>query len=148
MTGPAPAQAAGPLIRISLAWASGTDAHLLALEVPAGCRLGEALALAVTQGLPAAVAGDPMTTVAVFGRLRGPDHGLADGDRIELLGPLQVDPKVARERRVAHKRAQQAQASEAAGGGRSRLGGRGPRSRLSGPGTRPGSPAPESADGG
>jgi hypothetical protein len=65
-----------------------------------------------------------------------------------LLGPLQVDPKVARERRVAHKRAQQAGGSPAAGDARRRLGERGARSRLSDPGTRPGGPAPVSGDGG
>jgi len=45
------------------------------------------------------------SAAAVFGRARGTGHRLAAGDRIELTGPLRVDPKVARERRVAHRRA-------------------------------------------
>jgi hypothetical protein len=33
-----------------------------------------------------------------------PDTPLHDGDRIELLPPLTVDPKVARQRRAEHRR--------------------------------------------
>ena len=38
--------------------------------------------------------------VAVFGEIRGPDHVLGDGDRIELLRPLLADPKEARRERA------------------------------------------------
>ena len=31
----------------------------------------------------------------VWGRTLAPDHGLQDGDRVELYQPLKVDPKVA-----------------------------------------------------
>jgi len=43
--------------------------------------------------------------IAIFGRRRGPDEVLHEGDRIEVLGPLLVDPKEARQRRVASRRA-------------------------------------------
>ena len=139
MSGPAAAPGERPPIRISVAWSQADSACLLELAVPTGSRLGDALVLALAQGLPGAVAADPAVSVAVHGRLRGPDQVLLAGDRIELLGPLRVDPKVARERRVAHKRAQQAGAS--LGAGRSRP-------RLSDPGNRPGSTAPEPDAGG
>ena len=37
--------------------------------------------------------------VAVWGRKAAPAHVLREGDRIELLRPLKVDPKVARRER-------------------------------------------------
>ncbi|MBV8604800.1 MAG: RnfH family protein [Pelomonas sp.] len=37
--------------------------------------------------------------VGVWGRLRGLDQTLRDGDRIEVYRPLQVDPKEARRQR-------------------------------------------------
>ncbi|MGQ0503449.1 MAG: RnfH family protein [Panacagrimonas sp.] len=38
--------------------------------------------------------------LGVFGRLRSPDSLLADGDRVEIYRPLQVDPKAARRTRA------------------------------------------------
>ena len=40
---------------------------------------------------------------AIFGRRATPDTALDEGDRVELLRPLSVDPKEARRRRVAKK---------------------------------------------
>ena len=37
---------------------------------------------------------------AVFGERATPDDGLREGDRVELLRPLQADPKEARRRRA------------------------------------------------
>ena len=37
--------------------------------------------------------------LAVWGRRCTPDHALRDGDRLEVLRPLRVDPKVARRER-------------------------------------------------
>lgn len=89
-----------------IAWVEGAELRLEPLALPAGIRLGEALARAVTLGvLPAAVAADAGVRVAVHGRLRAPEHELHDGDRIELLGPLLIDPKEARARRAASRRA-------------------------------------------
>jgi putative ubiquitin-RnfH superfamily antitoxin RatB of RatAB toxin-antitoxin module len=42
--------------------------------------------------------------VAVHGRAVGPQDRLHAHDRIELLPPLTVDPKVARQRRADHRR--------------------------------------------
>ncbi|MCP5264604.1 MAG: RnfH family protein [Burkholderiaceae bacterium] len=43
--------------------------------------------------------------IAVFGRAGRSDMPLYDGDRIELLGPVTADPKLARRRRVERARA-------------------------------------------
>jgi putative ubiquitin-RnfH superfamily antitoxin RatB of RatAB toxin-antitoxin module len=94
----------GP-IGVVIAWVEAGGVRTVALTVPAGTRLGEALVEAVArERVPAAVVADPQTRGAVFGRLRKPDHVLHEGDRIELLGPLLVDPKVARARRVQQRR--------------------------------------------
>ncbi len=45
-------------------------------------------------------------TFAVFGRRATRETPLIEGDRVELLRPLQVDPKEARRRRVAKKRSE------------------------------------------
>ena len=37
---------------------------------------------------------------AIFGERVGSEHPLHDGDRLELLRPLQIDPKEARRRRA------------------------------------------------
>lgn len=43
-------------------------------------------------------------SVAIYGRRSRLDDTLHDHDRIELLPPVVVDPKVARQRRAAHRR--------------------------------------------
>ena len=75
-----------------------------ALVLPASSTLADALAEAVSRSLvtPDDVAG---LTPAVHGKLRAPGYVLADGDRIELVGLLRADPKLARQRRVEVRRA-------------------------------------------
>jgi putative ubiquitin-RnfH superfamily antitoxin RatB of RatAB toxin-antitoxin module len=91
-------------ITVEFAWDEGGEARLAELRVPAGTCLGEALLRAARQGLlPAGRARAAGDAVAIFGRLRKPDHELHDGDRIDLPGPLRVDPKVARMRRAASR---------------------------------------------
>ena len=74
------------------------------LTLPAGTTIAQALEEAVRRQIVMAadLAGNG---IAVFGRRRAPDETLRDGDRIELVGPLCADPKEARHRRVAHRRA-------------------------------------------
>ncbi len=84
--------------------APAEDVRLEALCVPQDCDVAGVLSAAVRAGwFPCGLPADVMT--AVFGRRVAADARVRDGDRIELLGPLRVDPKVARMRRVAHKRA-------------------------------------------
>jgi putative ubiquitin-RnfH superfamily antitoxin RatB of RatAB toxin-antitoxin module len=72
------------------------------LELEAGSTVSQAVALA---GL---VEGAQVAGYAVFGVAVQADAVLRDGDRLELLRPLQIDPKEARRRRAAaadgHKR--------------------------------------------
>lgn len=63
------------------------------LEVPATCTVGEALALT-------GIAADDVGPLAVFGVRADTRTVLAEGDRIEMLRPLQVDPKQARRKRA------------------------------------------------
>ena len=68
------------------------------LELPAGARVIDALRAAGFEQ-------DPETTAcAVFGVAVEHGHVLADGDRLELLRPLQADPKDARRRRARLQR--------------------------------------------
>jgi len=91
-------------ISVVLARVAEGAVRMDALTLPAGTTLAQALAEAVRRRIVAAADID-VQAVAVFGRRRGPHEVLHDGDRIELPGPLSVDPKVARQRRVAHRRA-------------------------------------------
>ena len=43
---------------------------------------------------------DGIMGFAIFGERVGSEHRLRDGDRLELLRPLQIDPKEARRRRA------------------------------------------------
>lgn len=65
---------------------------------PDGLDVRALLGLAAASGvLPADSSG---CRLAVFGRPVGPDAWLEPGARLELLPALQVDPKLARQRRV------------------------------------------------
>ena len=82
-------------IRVLAAWPHRYVERALALED--GATLADAVRLA---GLDTAeVAG-----YAVFGQPAGPAEVLHDGDRVELLRPLQADPKEARRRRAQRQR--------------------------------------------
>ncbi|MBN9429928.1 MAG: RnfH family protein [Burkholderiales bacterium] len=99
--GPAP-------LRIEIVWVEqGGAIGRLPLQLPSGATLADALAR--LQGSePGRALEEGRLKAAVFGRLLVPSTPLHDGDRIELLGELSVDPKIARQRRVAKKRAEQA----------------------------------------
>lgn len=68
------------------------------LELPEGARVIDALRAA---GLDA---DSETAAVAVFGVAVDPDRALANGDRLELLRPLQADPKDARRSRARLQR--------------------------------------------
>jgi len=78
-------------VQVVRAWPDRFEAE--DLDLPAGATVDDALA---ATRLPRAGAAG----VAVHGiRVRG-DARLADGDRVELLGPLLADPKDSRRRRA------------------------------------------------
>ena len=68
------------------------------LELPEGSLVRDAVIAAGWGDDPEIVA------CAVFGIRTGPDSPLHDGDRVELLRPLQIDPKDARRRRAGSRK--------------------------------------------
>lgn len=66
------------------------------LELPPGARVADAAAAA---GFGAAL--EEADGYAIHGLRAGPETVLGEGDRVEVLRPLQVDPKEARRRRAA-----------------------------------------------
>ncbi len=93
-------------IRVEVAYALPEHQILIALDVPEGCTVLEAL---LRSDIGGQVAGLDVAqaAVGVFGR-RVDDprsHTLADGDRVELYRPLSVDPMESRRRRAKVRRA-------------------------------------------
>lgn len=78
-------------VEVIRAWPRRHESRVLTLL--AGATVAQALA-------EAAFDGEPPAALAVFGEAVGPDRLLADGDRLELLRPLRLDPKEARRRRA------------------------------------------------
>ena len=102
------ASAEGSLLRVQVAWApQAREVQQVSLALPAGSSVDDALR---ASGAPA---GDGLG-VAVWGRAVSGATPLRDLDRVEVLRPLQVDPKEARRLRYrsqadrAPKRRQQA----------------------------------------
>ena len=79
-------------VEIVLAWPRHFESVLL--DVPSDATLMDAVR---RSGLPL----DGVVAYAVHGLRAEPSQALHDGDRIEMLRPLQADPKDARRRRAA-----------------------------------------------
>ncbi len=80
-------------IRVELAWSpSAGEVQRRQLSLPHGATIADAIAHSGFE-VPA------QWVSAVWGRVRDASHTLCDGDRLELLRPLAVDPKEARRRR-------------------------------------------------
>ena len=90
--------AAGP-ITVEIAWSlAARQTDQVTVQLPAGSTALAALrAGAVADRLGAAVLDG--LVLALWGRVVQPDVVLRDGDRLELLRGLQVDPKEARRQR-------------------------------------------------
>jgi uncharacterized protein len=71
------------------------------VRVPATATVGDALRLAALDAPGVEIAEDRL---AVFGRPVTPASALHDGDRIEILRPLLIDPKDARRQRAGGTR--------------------------------------------
>lgn len=90
-------------MNVEVCYALPDGATRIALTVEAGTTVGAAIA---QSGIVALLALDRgALDCAVFGRRATDATVLADGDRVELLRPLTIDPKEARHRRVAIRRA-------------------------------------------
>jgi putative ubiquitin-RnfH superfamily antitoxin RatB of RatAB toxin-antitoxin module len=98
-------------LSIEVVWIGVEPPLRVALEVAPGTTVADALA---ASGIAARIAAGgrvpaergPLEglAIAVLGRPVAPGDRLYDHDRIELLPPLTVDPKVARQRRAEHRR--------------------------------------------
>ena len=108
-------------MQVTLAWSlSPRQVTEWTLDLPAGSTVGQALAHLPQHPESASLPPLPELLVAVWGRAATPVQVLRDRDRLELLRPLRVDPKVARRERF------QKQGARAAGLFARRPGGRGP----------------------
>ena len=81
------------MIRVEVIRAWPRRFESVGIHLPDVATVGDALAAS-------GFALDGITALAVFGERVGQQHRLQDGDRVELLRPLQVDPKEARRRRA------------------------------------------------
>ena len=84
-------------MRVTLSYAPAPRTVLeCVLEVPEGCSAAQALQAAGWGAQHPEIA---ELGLAVWGRRCAADQLLRDGDRLEVLRPLRVDPKVARRER-------------------------------------------------
>jgi putative ubiquitin-RnfH superfamily antitoxin RatB of RatAB toxin-antitoxin module len=88
---------------VSVVWATLEVQDVVPVNVESGAKLADAVG---ASGLIAHYGLDPQRVrYAIHGRRADGDALLAPGDRVEIVGPLIVDPKVARARRARVKRA-------------------------------------------
>jgi len=83
------------MIRVEVIRAWPRRFESVTLELAEGATLQDAL---LASGFPI----DGITGFAVFGERETAGYCLRDGDRVELLRPLQADPKEARRRRASN----------------------------------------------
>jgi putative ubiquitin-RnfH superfamily antitoxin RatB of RatAB toxin-antitoxin module len=93
-------------MRVTLVFAAALrEVHEAVVDLPAGSRVADALRASGWADRFGEVEG---LGFAVWGRRCPPDQALRDGDRLELLRPLRVDPKVARRERFVGQGARSA----------------------------------------
>lgn len=81
-------------MRVQLVRAWPGQCETTEVEVPEGACVGDALRVTGWRCEP------PFVGLAIFGQLAEATTRLCEGDRVELLRPLQLDPKEARRRRA------------------------------------------------
>lgn len=86
-------------MRVEVVYALPEQQPLLELDVAPGTTAAEAVA---ASGLPERFdeIDAQASPLAIFGRACEPDTVLRAGDRVEILRPLQVDPREARRQRA------------------------------------------------
>ncbi|TXH04053.1 MAG: RnfH family protein [Nevskiaceae bacterium] len=91
------------MLRVEVVYALPQRQTLLAVEVPAGATLREAILRSglLEQHPELELA---TLTVGVFGQRATLARPLAAGDRVEIYRPLRADPKAARRARVTRRR--------------------------------------------
>lgn len=106
-------QANPSMLQVSVVWVDDRgEAYRLGVSLPLGASLRAVGDWLLTSGEHPvlAQAWSQAAGYAVFGHLKDLDAGLVSGDRIEILEPLQADPKEARQQRVNSVRRARAQA--------------------------------------
>ena len=90
-------------LRVEVAYATADEQAVVALTLPVGSTVGEAVA---RSGLLARFPQIDLARdrVGVFGVFAGLDDPLDDGARVEIYRPLVANPKDARRRRAAAQR--------------------------------------------
>jgi len=89
-------------IDIEVACATPRRQAVMALTVPRGCTVGEAVERSgLLREFPELAPGG--LKMGVFGSLRKPEDPVEAGDRVELYRPLLADPKQARRQRAKNK---------------------------------------------
>ncbi len=88
-------------LRVIVAYAAPGIEAVVALELPAGSTVADALTASQLLERPNVDAAG--LACAIHGERADPSTPLRDGDRVELLRPLRTDPKDARRRRAQEK---------------------------------------------
>ena len=83
-------------IRVEVVYAKGRKADVVAVRLPAGATVRDAVA---ASGLAV-----DWSAVGIFGRRVAAEAPVSDGDRVEIYRPLVNDPKEARRRRAGKRR--------------------------------------------
>jgi uncharacterized protein len=91
---------AGARLRVEVVYATPERQWVVAVELETGATLADALARSGLRETCPELAAGPVE-LGVFHRRQAPQTPLADGDRVEIYRPLQVDPKEARRLRAA-----------------------------------------------
>lgn len=93
---------AASAIRVTVAFALPARQWLVELELPVGATVADALA---ASGLATRVPGWDAADLAyaIYARPVAADAPLADGDRVEVLRPLSIDPMQARRLRAQRR---------------------------------------------
>ena len=87
------------VLRVEVVYALPERCWRVPLQLPAGATVADALAAADLTSRVPGIEVDP-EGLAVFGQPATLATKLHDGDRVEVLRPLKVDPKQARRRRA------------------------------------------------
>jgi uncharacterized protein len=99
-----PSMATPDLLAVSVVLALPERQFVVRLSVPSGTTVAEAVArsalLEKLPGIDRAV----QLSCAIYGRVVSPAHHVVQGDRIDVLRPLRMDPKERRRSQAAGRR--------------------------------------------
>ncbi|MFL6549204.1 MAG: RnfH family protein [Povalibacter sp.] len=91
-------------MRVRVVYAVPEQQTQVSVDLQAGATVADAVARAALSDRFVELAGQ-VSTCAIFGRIVEPTHVLSEGDRIEILRPLQIDPKQSRRKAAAGSKA-------------------------------------------